>query len=113
MRRSVAERGTHRVARWLCMLLLLVLLSLLLLSQVARSARAVGREKITAATFGTRHTHEAYLFRDEQTVTSRNNGAVEYLVAEGAAVAKGQELARVFTDSSDTGRRAQAAVLYD
>ena len=114
MKSATAYGTTRRAAQVLCILLLLVLLSALLLSQIYRSDSAVGREKIAAATYARVQTHEGYLFRDEQTVVEDgNNGAVEYLVANGQSVAAGAELARVFTDSSGTNKRAVAAELYD
>lgn len=113
MKRSAGQSTARRVAQTLCILLLLAILCALLFSQVYRSASAVGREKIVTANFGVRRAYAAYLFREEQTVISSNNGPVEYRVAEGEAVAKGQELATVWTDSSATDRRAEAAALYD
>ncbi len=45
---------------------------------------------------------EAYIFRDETVIKKENDGAIVTLVSEGDRVSKGQLLANVYSDSTDT-----------
>lgn len=46
-----------------------------------------------------------YIFRDETVLRSSNGGVVDYLCEDGTKVAKGQELATVYSDGSQKARK--------
>ena len=98
--------------RLLCLALILTVLTLTLIRELSRSSDAYSFEAVTLATYTQTDTLTGYVFRDEVTPGSTNNGPVRYLVGEGEAVQAGTLLAEVFRDDTGTDKRERAAVLY-
>jgi hypothetical protein len=113
--RKTAERQTGRGAlRAICICLLLLLLALILLTEARRTADAIGRERADTLTLTRSDTLSGYVFRDEVTVPSSNNGPIEYLVADGGVVQEGTALAKVYTGTQGgSTQRDAAAPLYE
>lgn len=112
--RKTANGDAGRLAmRVICIFMLLLLLAFILLTEARRSSEAVGRESADKVTYARTDALEGYVFRDEVTVPSSNNGPIEYLVEDGSAVLAGQELAKVYTGSQGgTVQRDEAAPIY-
>ena len=114
MRKTAKRQASRGAMRAICICLLLLLLALILLTEARRTADAVGRERADGVTLTRTDTLTAYVFRDEVTVPSSNNGPVEYLVADGAPVQAGDALARIYTgNQGGSAQRDAAAPLYE
>ncbi len=114
MRKTANRRAGQGALRAICIFLLLLLLAMILLTEVRRSAKAVGRERADAVTLTRTDALTGYVFRDEVTVPSSNNGPIEYLVEDGSMVLAGAELAKVYTGSEGGNtQRDAAAPLYE
>ena len=92
-----------------------VLLATLLLSMIfveaARGRASLRRVSAREDIFTDTVRCTGYLFRDEEILTTVNDGPVAYLCADGAAVAKDDTVAEVYGDS-EGGKREKAAALY-
>lgn len=110
--RADRQRG-HHVAQLICILLLLSFLIAILSIEAQRSAAAYSREAARAAGYTVVDSVSGYVFRDETTLHSSNNGPIEYLVADGGAVNAGDHLANVYVDDTGTDKRQTAATLYE
>ena len=112
MNKSADKRMKHHVAQVLCVLLLLSFLVFIMGIEVRRNAVAYGREAAKVASYTVTDSFSGYVFRDETTLHSSNNGPIEYLVADGIAVRAGDALASVYVDDTGADKRQTAAALY-
>ena len=114
MRRVAGKASGGHVIRAMCILLLLALLIGILITEAARSAGTYSYEAAKVATYTVTDSFSAYVFRDETAFRSSNNGPVEYLVEDGAAVGAGESLANVYGGSAgEFVQREEAAALYE
>ena len=111
MNKSADKRTRNHVAQALCVLLLLSFLIAILGVEVRRNAATYGREAAKAASFTVTESFSGYVFRDETTLHSSNNGPIEYLVADGSAVNAGNRLVNVYVDDTGADQRQTAASL--
>lgn len=107
------RRKNHHVAQFICVLLLLSFLIAILGIEVQRNATAYSREAARTASYTVVDSFSGYVFRDETTLHSSNNGPIEYLVADGSAVRAGEKLMNVYVDDTGTDKRQTAATLYE
>lgn len=107
------RRKSYHIAQFLCVLLLLSFLIAILGIEVQRNAAAYSREAARAASYTVVDSASGYVFRDETTLHSSNNGPIEYLVADGSAVKAGEKLLNVYVDDTGTDKRQSAATLYE
>lgn len=114
MRKTAGRQASRGAMRAICICLLLLLLALILLTEARRTADAVGRERADNVTLARTDALTGYVFRDEVTVPSSNNGPVEYLVTDGGLVQVGDALAKVYTGNrGGSEQRDEAAPLYE
>lgn len=103
------ERGVSSALQVVCIIVLLLILVGILWGEISRTALALRRDPATVTTLPESFTAASYVFRDEALVSSVDGGPIAYAAANGSAVSKGQELALVYADGSNTGTRARAA----
>ena len=113
MSKRVDRRKSYHVAQFICVLLLLSFLIAILSIEAKRNAASYSREAATVVSYTVTDSLSGYVFRDEKTLPSSNNGPIEYFVADGALVKAGDRLANVYVDDSGTDKRQAAAALYE
>lgn len=101
-----------RILQPILIFLLLFLLVFILGSESARVSAQVGIEHLRSETLHITLETGGYVFCEELAINDRNNGPIEYQKANGASVAAGETVAKVFRDDSGTDRREHAAALY-
>lgn len=112
MNKRADRHKSYHVAQFICVLLLLSFLIAVLSIEAQRNAVSYSREAAKAVSYTVTDSLSGYVFRDETTFHSSNNGPIEYLVADGSAVKAGDQLANVYVDDTGTDKRQTAAALY-
>lgn len=105
------ERGIRSAFQIVFIIALALLLVGILSFEFSRTAAEVRRAAAEVTTLTQRVSAMGYVFRDEVVVESVDNGAVAYAAAGGTVVTRGEALALVYADGSNTGTRARAAAI--
>lgn len=113
MRTRANRHKSYHVAQFICVLLLLSFLIAILGIEAQRNAAEYSREAARTVSYTVVDSLSGYIFRDETTLHSSNNGPIEYLVADGSAVRAGEQLLNVYVDDTGTDKRQTAATLYE
>lgn len=113
MNRNADKRLGRYVIQLICVILLLSLLIEILSVEIQRNAVSYGGEAAKRASYTVTDSFSGYIFRDETTLRSSNNGPIEYLVPDGSAVKKGDPLVNVYIDDTGTDKRQSAAAIYE
>ena len=113
MSKRVDRRKSYHISQFVCVLLLLSLLVAVFAAEAQKSAVSYSREAAKPGSFTVTDSFSGYVFRDEKTLPSSNNGPIEYLVADGSLVGAGDPLANVYVDDTGADKRETAAALYE
>lgn len=105
-------KGKRLAFEMLFALLLFLLLIAILVTELSRAGDAYFYERAEIVTYVQSDALTGYIFREEIAADTLNNGPIDYLVADGAPVKKGDILANVYRDDENTDKRAQATALY-
>lgn len=112
MNKRANRRKGYHVAQFICVLLLLSFLVAILGIEAQKNAVSYSREAAKTVSYTVTDSLSGYVFRDEKTLESRNNGPIEYFVTDGSLVKAGDRLANVYVDDTGTDKRQTAAALY-
>ncbi|MBO5354768.1 MAG: hypothetical protein J6B09_01720 [Clostridia bacterium] len=112
MNKRSYRRKSYHIAQLICVLLLLSFLVVILGIEAQRNAVSYSREAAKTVSYTVTDSLSGYVFRDEKTLESQNNGPIEYLVSDGSFVKAGDRLANVYVDDTGTDKRQTAAALY-
>ena len=96
-----------------CIVLLVALIAIVVVSETSRVTMALQRDTAAVTSLPLTVDGVGYVFRDELPVTSVDNGVIEYYAANGATVATGTPLAKVYADGANVGTRETAKRLYE
>ncbi len=106
------SKGNRPAFEILFALLLFLLLIAILVTELSRAGDAYFYERAELVTYTKSDVLTGYIFREEIAADTLNNGPVDYLVADGAPVQRGDILADVYRDDENADKREIAAELY-